>query len=96
MEEPIAATHMQNFPGAMLGLVPAGGCRPAANAAEPASVVREWANVVAPWAAARRGARADTAYHEQFAIFEIADVNFLHARASLTRSEMIQFHSHWD
>jgi len=32
-----------------------------------------------------------TAYHEQFAIFEIADVNFLHAHSVLTRSDMIRF-----
>ena len=34
---------------------------------------------------------ADDAYHEQFAIFEIEDVNFLHAHCTLTRSDMINF-----
>jgi len=34
---------------------------------------------------------AATAYHEQFAIFEIADVNFLHAHSTLTKSDMITF-----
>jgi nicotinamidase-related amidase len=32
-----------------------------------------------------------TAYHEQFTIFEIADVNLLRANATLTRSDMIRF-----
>jgi nicotinamidase-related amidase len=32
-----------------------------------------------------------SAYHEQFTIFEIADVNFLNAHATLTRSDMIGF-----
>jgi hypothetical protein len=33
---------------------------------------------------------AEMAYHEQFAIFEIADVTFLHAHATLPRSDMIK------
>jgi len=34
---------------------------------------------------------ADGPYHEQFATFEMADVMFLHARTTLTRSELITF-----
>ena len=34
---------------------------------------------------------ADAAYHEQFAVFEMADVMFLHAHTVLTRSDLIEF-----
>jgi nicotinamidase-related amidase len=34
---------------------------------------------------------SDSAYHEQFTIFEIADLNFLHNRSTLTRSDMIAY-----
>jgi nicotinamidase-related amidase len=34
---------------------------------------------------------ADSSYHEQFAVFEMADVMFLHALTTLTRSDMIRF-----
>jgi nicotinamidase-related amidase len=34
---------------------------------------------------------ADAPYHEQFAIFEMADVMFLHAHTTLTRSDLVQF-----
>ena len=34
---------------------------------------------------------ADSPYHEQFAVFEMADVMFLHAHTTLTRSDMIVF-----
>jgi nicotinamidase-related amidase len=34
---------------------------------------------------------ADGPYHEQFAVFEMADVMFLHAHTALTRSDLIEF-----
>jgi hypothetical protein len=40
---------------------------------------------------ARRHHAAADAYHEQFSIFDIADVNFLRAHSTLTRSDIIRF-----
>ena len=47
-----------------------------AMAAEPPDIIREWGSVKAPPAPELSAMPSAGAYHEQFSILEIADVNF--------------------